>query len=112
MDDIARDVVQRQAHNEYVVARGGFNWAELEPEVRAQILRRVGVGRRRVHLQTYGEVYLQEFDWQVCTCASSSSSSAHASKSSLFKPHHAINKSLFKRWLNVTCSRAAPGHSA
>jgi hypothetical protein len=93
MDDIARDVVQRQApherqaHNEYVVARpettprfpwhgldrdiqeqilqdaqplarryftnpgGGFNWAELERGVRAQILRHVC---DRIDLQLHG----------------------------------------------------------
>jgi hypothetical protein len=66
MDDIARDVVQRQAqrqapaHNEYVVAwgatrarPGGFNWTELELGVRAQILRHVE-RRRRVDCRLSG----------------------------------------------------------
>ena len=142
MDDIARDVVQRQApherqaHNEYVVTttprfpwhgldrdiqeqilqdaqpharryvtnpgggfnwaqlergvraqilqdapvhsrryftnpRGGFNWAELERGVRAQIVRHALVSSSRVHVQTHGEDYLEQFDpsgnWPVPT---------------------------------------------
>jgi hypothetical protein len=62
MDDIARDVAQGQAHNEYVVGRrrekraqgeklhragGGFNWTELERGVRAQILQHLQEATRR-----------------------------------------------------------------
>ena len=54
MDDIARDVVQRQAHNEYVVATPGpetttprFPWHELDGGVQEMILQDAPVHSRR-----------------------------------------------------------------
>ena len=66
-EQILQDV-QPHARRYFTNPDGGFNWTELERGVRAQILRHA---LPRVHVQTHGEDYLEQFDpsgnWPVPT---------------------------------------------
>lgn len=69
MDDIARDVVQRQAHNEYVVAAPGpetttprFPWHGLDRDIQEQILQDAQPHARRYFTNPGGGFNWTELD--------------------------------------------------